>query len=118
MNIFKLPNGDLRIQLEDSDDRDELAYAQENLNYRNIWRTLTEPYWANGSFEFFSPVDQSPSSALFVGLTSIGHAIAESIDYTDDGPVITGDWWYFNDTYDDPFELLMENWFVDFKLAR
>ena len=24
MNIFKLPSGDLRIQLEDSDDRDEL----------------------------------------------------------------------------------------------
>ena len=118
MNIIRLDNGNLRISLEDSDDLEEMQYQHDKQGHL-YWHDLLEPWWANGRYEFFVPADQSPYSSMFVGLTSCCHAIAESIDYPDDGEKdLVGDWWYFNDIYEDPFEVLMTQGWVDFKLAR
>lgn len=80
MNVTILPNGDLELALEPTDDRDALRKQADKYGDESaIWDAL-EPYWTNGGFEPFNAGDANP----FVGLTS-APCIAESMSVHDDG---------------------------------
>lgn len=114
LQIERLDNGNLKLTL-DEESRAELAEALDDGDWWNIFHSLFEPYFTNGSYEPFDAGDANP----FVGLSS-APCIAEAMDYPDSGPrEIVGEFWYFGDyMIRDPLEELRDTGETIFTLAR
>lgn len=80
MNVSILPDGDLELSLEPSDDREEMRERADKYGDESVIWDALEPYWSNGAFEPFNAGDANP----FVGLSS-APCIAESMNTHDDG---------------------------------